>query len=60
MLDSQSNVFPLPFLHFILEINFSISMMFLIYMHLWVAISFHSASLSVYFIVVGLGNPNVL
>lgn len=48
MLDSQSNVFPLPFLHFILEINFSISMMFLIYMHLWVAISFHSASLSVY------------
>ena len=48
MLDSQSNVFPLPLLHFILESNFSISMMFLIYIHIWVAISLHSASLSVY------------
>ena len=47
MLDSQSHVFPLPLLNFILESNFSISMMFLIYIHIWVAISLHSASLSV-------------
>lgn len=41
-MDSQSSAFPLPLLYFILKSNLSISIMFLIYIHIWVGISLHS------------------
>lgn len=43
ILESQSNTFLLPSLYFTLKSNLSISIMFLIYIHVWVGISLHSA-----------------
>lgn len=43
ILESQSNTFLLPSLYFTQKSNLSISIMFLIYIHVGVGISLHSA-----------------